>query len=38
MERNNPLAWLVLAASVIAGVSYVASWYMALPDGVGTAW
>lgn len=38
MERNSPLAWLVLAASVIAGVSYVASWNMALPEGVGTAW
>lgn len=38
MDRKSPLAWLVLAASVIAGASYVASWNMALPDGVGTAW
>jgi uncharacterized membrane protein YhhN len=38
MERKSPLAWLVLAASVIAGVSYVASWNMALPEAVGTVW
>ncbi|WP_312163778.1 lysoplasmalogenase family protein [Phenylobacterium sp.] len=38
MDRKSPLAGLVLAASVIAGVSYVASWNMALPEGVGTAW
>ena len=39
MERNNPLAWLVLAAAVIAGVSYVASWNLAgLPEWGSTAW
>lgn len=39
MERNSPLAWLVLAASVIAGVSYVASWNLAgFPEWAATAW
>lgn len=38
MERKSPLAWLVLAASVIAGVSYVASWDIALAPVVATAW
>ena len=39
MERTNPLAWLVLAASVIAGVSYIASWNLAgFPEWAATAW
>lgn len=38
MERKNPLAWLVLAASVIAGASYVASWDFALAPAVAIAW
>jgi len=38
MEQGNVLPRFVLAASVVAGVSYVASWNMGLPEVSATAW
>ena len=38
MERKSPLALVVLVASLVAGVSYIASWQMALPAPAATAW
>lgn len=38
MDRKSPLATLALIASIIAGVSYMASWQLVLPDAAGTVW
>lgn len=38
MDRKSPLTWLVLAASVVAGASYVGSWSLDLPPVLAIAW
>lgn len=38
MDRKSPLGTIVLIASLIAGISYIASWQLALPAGASTAW
>ena len=38
MERASPLARIALIASIVAGVSFVASWQLQLPDLAATAW
>ena len=38
MPRPRPLETLTLLAAVVAGVSYVASWNLALPLSAATAW
>lgn len=38
MERKSPLALVALIASIVAGVSFIASWQLQLPDLAATAW
>lgn len=38
MDRREAAALLVLAAAVVGGVSYVASWNLGLPDAASLAW
>ena len=38
MDRREAAALLVLAAAVIGGISYVASWNLGLPDAASLAW
>jgi uncharacterized membrane protein YhhN len=38
MDRREAAALLVLAAAVVAGVSYIASWDLGLPEAASLAW
>lgn len=38
MDRKSPLGTILLIASLIAGISYIASWQLALPAAASTAW
>ena len=38
MDRKSPLGMFVLVASLAIGISYMASWHLALPAAAGTVW
>ncbi|WP_374533089.1 lysoplasmalogenase [Phenylobacterium sp.] len=38
MDRRSPLGTIVLIASLIAGISYMASWGLGLPAAASTVW
>jgi uncharacterized membrane protein YhhN len=38
MDRQEAAARLVLAAAVVGGISYIASWNLALPEAASLAW